>query len=208
MIPHMLKLAKKQSFPEDFPKPRKFRETSRNDWIFKFRVQNQVSWQKVSGKNTQYIEISQNQPNLGHFVVLGFWDSKVQKIKEVTKSTQNYPIYVTGIISAKNYQKTTLFAIVAILLCKSSNKKRQCWCYEFFWLKNCVWPKGKVLSQKKFLKSKLCPFLDSTQFWRCSTPSGGFKKKATTEFSILFSWFHQFWSQILKISSFVLGTAF
>ena len=91
MIPHMLKLAKKQSFPEDFPKPRKFRETSRNDWIFKFRVQNQVSWQKVSRKNTQYIEISQNQPNLGHFVVLGFWDSKVQKIKEVTKSTQKYP---------------------------------------------------------------------------------------------------------------------
>ena len=34
------------------------------------------------------------------------------------------------------------------------------------------------------------------------------KKKATTEFSILFSWFHQFWSQILKISSFVLGNAF
>ena len=108
MIPHMLKLAKKQSFPEDFPKPRKFRETSRNDWIFKFRVQNQVPWQKVNGKNTQYIEISQNQPNLGHFGVLGFWDSKVQKIKEVTKSTPNYPIYVTGIISLKNYQKTTL----------------------------------------------------------------------------------------------------
>ena len=124
MKPHMLKLAKKQSFPEDFPKPRKFQETSRNDWILKFRVQNQVPWQKVSGKNTQYIEISQNQPNLGQFGILGFWDSKVQKIKEVTKSTQNYPIYVTGIISAKNYQKTTLFAIVAILLCKSSNKKK------------------------------------------------------------------------------------
>ena len=78
----------------------------------------------MSGKNTQYIEISQNQPNLGHFVVLGFWDSKVQKIKEVTKSTQNYPIFVTWMISAKNYQKTTLFPIVAILLCKSSNKKK------------------------------------------------------------------------------------
>ena len=124
MIPHMLKLAKKQSFPEDFPKPRKFRETSRNDWIFKFWVQNQVPWQKVSGKNTQYIEISQNQPNLGQFGILGFWDSKVQKIKEVTKSTPNYPIYVTGIISLKNYQKTTLFAIVAFLLCKSSNQKK------------------------------------------------------------------------------------
>ena len=89
-----------------------------------FRVQNEVLWQKVSEKNTQYIEISQNQPNLGHFVVLGFWDSKVQKIKEVTKSTQNYPIYVTGIISAKNFQKNTLFAIVAFLLCKSSNQKK------------------------------------------------------------------------------------
>ena len=115
---------KNQSFPEDFLKSWKFQETSTNDWILKFRVQNQVPWQKVSRKNTQYIEISQNQPNLGHFVVLGFWDSKVQKIKEVTKSTQNYPIYVTGIISAKNYQKNTLFAIVAFLLCKSSNQKK------------------------------------------------------------------------------------
>ena len=78
----------------------------------------------MSGKNTQYIEISQNQPNLGQFGILGFWDSKVQKIQEVTKSTQNYSIYVTGIISAKNYQKTTLFAIVAFLLCKSSNQKK------------------------------------------------------------------------------------
>ena len=105
-MPQMLKLAKKQSFPEDFPKSWKFQETSRNDWILKFWVQNQVPWQKVIGKNTQYIEISQNQPNLGQFGILGFWDSKVQKIQEVTKSTQNYPIYVTGIISAKNYKKT------------------------------------------------------------------------------------------------------
>ena len=109
MMPHMLKLAKKLSFPEDFPKLRKFRETSRNDWIFNFRVQNQVPWQKVSGKNTQYIEISQNQPNLGHFRVLGFWDSKVQEIKEVTKSTKNYPIYVTGIISEKKLSKNHPF---------------------------------------------------------------------------------------------------
>ena len=78
----------------------------------------------MSGKNAQYIEISQNQPNLGLFGIVGFWDSKVQKIQEVTKSTQNYPIYVTGIISAKIYQKNTLFAIVAFLLCKSSNKKK------------------------------------------------------------------------------------
>ena len=151
MIPHMLKLAKKQSFPEDFPKPRKFRETSRNDWIFKFRVQNQVSWQKVSGKNTQYIEISQNQPNLGHFVVLGFWDSKVQKIKEVTKSTQNYPIYVTGIISAKNYQKTTLFPIIAILLCKSSNeKKTMLMLWIFLTKKLCLAERESFKSEKVF----------------------------------------------------------
>ena len=51
----------------------------------------------MSGKNTQYIEISRNQPNLGQFWILGFWDSKVQKIREVTKSTPNYPIYVTGV---------------------------------------------------------------------------------------------------------------
>ena len=120
-MPHMLKLAKKQSFPEDFPKPRKFRETSRNDWIFKFRVQNQVPWQKVSGKNTQYIEISQNQPNLGQFGILGFWDSKVQKIQEVTKSTQNYPIYsltcqtcplfypIFGLLKRTNFGQKSVF---------------------------------------------------------------------------------------------------
>ena len=159
MIPHMLKLAKKQSFPEDFPKPRKFRETSRNDWIFKFRVQNQVPWQKVSGKNTQYIEISQNQPNLGHFGVWGFWDSKVQKIKEVTKSTQNYPIYVTGIISAKNYQKTTLFAIVAILLCKSSNeKKTMLMLWIFLTKKLCLAERESFKSEKVFKVKVLSVF--------------------------------------------------
>ena len=162
----------------------------------------------MSGKNTQYIEISQNQPNLGHFGVLGFWDSKVQKIKEVTKSTQNYPIYVTGIISAKNYQKTTLFAIVAISICKSSNKKKTMLMLWIFLTKKIFLAERESFKSEKVFKAKVCPFHDSTQFWRGSTPSGGFKKKATTEFSILFSWFHQFWSQILKISSFVLGTAF
>ena len=76
MMPDMLKLAKKQSFPEDFPKSRKFWETSRNDWILKFWVQNQVSLQKVSEKNTQYIEISQNKPNLGQIGILGFQGPK------------------------------------------------------------------------------------------------------------------------------------
>ena len=117
----------------------------------------------MSGKNTQYIEISQNQPNLGHFGVLGFWDSKVQKIKEVTKSTQNYPIYVTGIISAKNYQKTTLFAIVAILLCKSSNKKKtMLMLWIFLTKKLCLAERESFKSEKVFKVKVLSVFCFDT----------------------------------------------
>ena len=90
-----VEIGQKQSFPEDFPKSRKFRETSRNDWILKFRVQNQVPRQKVSGKNAQYIENSQKQPNLGLFGIVGFWDSKVQKIPDGTKSAQKWYKYVS-----------------------------------------------------------------------------------------------------------------
>ena len=42
-------------------------ETSRNDEIFKFCIENQVPWLKLSGKYTLCIEISQNWPIPGQY---------------------------------------------------------------------------------------------------------------------------------------------
>ena len=72
MIPNMSKLSKNWLIPEIFPSSQKFQENSRWDWILKFWVLNQVLWWKLSWKNTQYMEISQNQPILEHFGISGF----------------------------------------------------------------------------------------------------------------------------------------
>ena len=109
----------------------------------------------MSGKNTQYIEISQNQPNLGHFRVLGFGDSKVQNILEVTKSAQKYSKYVTAIFFLKIYQKTTLFGKVAILLRKSSSPKKTISMSWFFFLKKIFWIKQESLITLKLFKVKV-----------------------------------------------------
>ena len=68
--------------------------------ILNFWAQNQVQWQKLSGKNTQYIEIGQNQPIPGNFQISRFPDSRFQKITDVAKSVQNYCEYVVLIVSA------------------------------------------------------------------------------------------------------------
>jgi hypothetical protein len=91
-----VEIGQKQSFPEDFPKSRKFREISRNDWILKFRVQNQVPWQKMSGKNTQYIEISRNQPDLGQCGILGFGIPRSKKLRRSPKVPQIIPYILQG----------------------------------------------------------------------------------------------------------------
>ena len=100
MIPNMLELAQNSKFQAtsrfpDFQIP-DFKKTG----ILNFWAQNQVQWQKLSGKNTQYIEIGQNQPIPGNFQVSRFPDSRFQKITDVAKSVQNYCEYVVLIISA------------------------------------------------------------------------------------------------------------
>ena len=65
----------------------------------------------------------------------------------------------------------------------------------------------KVAYFQKFLKQKCCLIFDLIYFWLWSAPSGGFAKKIHRNFWIFFFWLHQFWSKILKISSFVLGKA-
>ena len=65
-----------------------------------------------------------------------------------------------------------------------------------------------MIGQKKSFQKWYSMFgirVDFTTFKPCSTPSCGFTKKATIEFSILCSWFHQFWSEILEINSNIAG---
>ena len=96
----MLELAQNRKFQAtsrfpDFQIP-DFKETG----ILNFWAQNQVQWQKLSGKNTQYIEIGQNQPFPGNFQISRFPDSRFQKITDVAKSVQNYYEYVVLIVFA------------------------------------------------------------------------------------------------------------
>ena len=55
-----IKIGKKWPLLGDIQGSRKFLEVSRNDEILKFCIQNQVSWHKLSGIHTLYVEISQN----------------------------------------------------------------------------------------------------------------------------------------------------
>ena len=102
MMTHMLKLAKKQSFPEDFPKSRKFWGISRNDWILKFQVQNQVPWQKVSGKNAQYIEISESAKSR---TVWDFGILRSKKFRRSPKVPKINPYMLQGSFLQKTIKK-------------------------------------------------------------------------------------------------------
>ena len=66
-IPYILKSVKTGQFQGNIQSSRKFLEVSRNDVIFKFCIENQVSWLELSGKYTLYIEISQNWPIPGQY---------------------------------------------------------------------------------------------------------------------------------------------
>ena len=66
-IPYVLKSVKTGQFQGNIQTSRKFLEVFRNDVIFKFCIENQVSWLELSGKYTLYIEISQNWPIPGQY---------------------------------------------------------------------------------------------------------------------------------------------
>ena len=114
MIPNMSKLSKNWLIPEIFPSSQKFRENSRWDWILKFRVLNQVPWWKLSWKNTQYMEISQNQPILEHFGISGFRESQNPNC-------------------AKGHQKSAKILQICYSnhLCKNISKKHLFWYCSF-----------------------------------------------------------------------------
>ena len=86
---------------------------------------------------------------------MGFRDRKVQKILEVTKSGQNHHIYVIVIISARIYQKTSLFGKVAILLCKSSSPKKTTLRLRIFLTKKMLLAQGENFKLRKVFKVKV-----------------------------------------------------
>ena len=104
------------------------------------------------------------------------------------------------------YEKSAIFCKVAFLQCKSSRKMRPI--IRIIFTKKILYKFLQVSSLKKLLNSKRCPFFVSGTLKVPPTPSGGFKKNSTVRFSILASWFHWFWSRILKISCFFSGKAF
>ena len=75
----MSQLAKNWPVPGNIQSSRTFLEVSRNDKILRFLVENQVSWHKLRGIKTLHVEISQNQPILGHYWNPEILDSSVQK---------------------------------------------------------------------------------------------------------------------------------
>ena len=66
-MPYMLKSVKNSQFQGKIQSSRKILEVSKNDAIWKFCVENPVSWHKLSGIHTLYVEISQNLPIPGQY---------------------------------------------------------------------------------------------------------------------------------------------
>ena len=60
LMPNPSKLAKSWPIPGNIQSSKKFLEVSRNDEILEFCVENQVTWHKLSGIHTLYVDISQN----------------------------------------------------------------------------------------------------------------------------------------------------
>ena len=84
-----------------------------------------------------------------------FGNPHIQIVPKVIKSPQKYCKYVTVIIYAKIFQKTTFFGIVAFLLCKSSSSKKTIWTFGFFLTKKIFWVKHESLQFLKVFKVKL-----------------------------------------------------
>ena len=98
-MPNKSNLAKKWPFPGEFQSSSEFQEDSRSDGILEFRIKNQVSWQKLSGKNTLHVEFSKNLANPGGSRISGILDSRVKKLKVASKSAKKQYKYATGVIS-------------------------------------------------------------------------------------------------------------
>ena len=65
---------------------------SHSIFILEFWIENQVPWQKLSGKDTLYIEIDKNKPNPGDSRISGCLDSRFEKSRDAPKSVHNHSI--------------------------------------------------------------------------------------------------------------------
>ena len=92
LMPNKSNLAKKWPFPGEFQSSSEFQEDSRNDGILEFHIEIQVPSQKLSGKDTLYIEIDKNKPNLGNSRISGCLDSRFEKSRDAPKSAHNHSI--------------------------------------------------------------------------------------------------------------------
>ena len=99
LIPNTSYLVKKWPFPGEFQSSSEFQEDSRSDGILEFRIKNQVSWEKLSGKNTLHVEFSENLANPGGSRISGILDSRVKKSKVASKSAEKQYKYATRVIS-------------------------------------------------------------------------------------------------------------
>ena len=79
MIPNMLELAQNSTFQRFSQFPENFWKNFWKTGILNFWAQYQVEWQKLSGKNTQDIEIGQNQLIPGKFHISRFPNSRFQE---------------------------------------------------------------------------------------------------------------------------------
>ena len=124
LMPIMSKLAWNRLFPGNIQSSRKFLEVSRTDGKFEFCIKNQVPWQKLSGKNTQYIEIGQNQPIPGHFWISGCLESRMNKLTDGHKRTKKWFESVIQTFFAPINWKTIRFGKFVKNMSKSSRVRK------------------------------------------------------------------------------------
>ena len=115
MIPNMLELAQNCKFLRISRFPENFWKDSRNIWIFKFWLQNQFQWLKLSGNDTQCVGIGPKQQFLENFQISGKflekfldnWNFEIlsSKSSSVTKTEwEKYPIHWNWSKSANSRQ--------------------------------------------------------------------------------------------------------
>ena len=73
-------------FQKEFQSSRWFLEDSSYDRILEFHIEIQVSWQKLSGKHTLYIEIDKYKPNPGDSRISRCLDSRLKRSRDAILS--------------------------------------------------------------------------------------------------------------------------
>ena len=134
--------------------------------------------------------------------ISGFQSSKMKRCSQ--KWAKMLRLYYMGFFFFIS-SKTVLFCKVAHFLCKSSSQKKTS-IVESILTWKCFWYCTKVAYFLKFLQQN-CSIFNPMHFKLRLAPLGGFTKIPSLNFWFFSFWYHQFLSDILKTSSFVLGKA-